>query len=193
MAAAYLDGDYDGPVRQRNRRRWAVTRQLQTQHTSSAGRLFDAVAAVLGVRDTVRYEGQAAIELEQLCVGIEPAQAPPWPIQLDDHGDTFTIDGGALVRRAATELAGGERPAMIAARFHASLARLIGLACDWIRGRHGVDTVALSGGVFQNVRLLGATLDVLEANGFRCVRHSRVPPNDGGLSLGQAVVAGSAP
>jgi hydrogenase maturation protein HypF len=160
--------------------------------TSSAGRLFDAVAAILGVRDEISYEGQAAIELEQLTdpgetsayhAGIEPGS------ETGAAGEPFRASGGDLVRAAVEDLAAGLPRELIAARFHNGLAALIEDGCVLLRDRHGLGTVALSGGVFQNLLLLQRTVSRLEARGFRVLVHSRVPCNDGGISLGQAVVA----
>jgi hydrogenase maturation protein HypF len=153
--------------------------------TSSAGRLFDAVAALLGIRDSVNYEGQAAVELEQLA-----ATSPhdPYPAAITD-GQPLTVAGSDLVRAAAQDLLDGVPREVIGARFHQGVAAMIGEACGLLRDRSGLGTVALSGGVFQNLLLLGTVVDLLEARGFRVLTHSRVPPNDGGISLGQAVVA----
>ncbi len=97
--------------------------------------------------------------------------------------------GADLIREAARDLTHGTAPAIIAARFQHGIVRLIEDGCATIRDRHGVETVALSGGVFQNLTVLGGAVTRLEARGFRVLTHSRVPCNDGGISLGQAVVA----
>ena len=203
MAAAYLDaacGDAPVPlaVARRNASRWDAVvamarRQVNAPRTSSAGRLFDAVAAILGVRDEISYEGQAAIELEQLAnpgevnayhagisPGGQPGSAPAGP---------FLASGPDLVRAAVEDLAADVPRELIAARFHNGLAALIEDGCVLLRDQHGVGTVALSGGVFQNMLLLRQAVSRLEARGFRVLVHSRVPCNDGGISLGQAVVA----
>jgi hydrogenase maturation protein HypF len=151
------------------------------------GRLFDAVASLLGVRDWINYEGQAAVELEQLAVttpqGAYQAAISPGP--------PLTVAGPDLVRAAAEDLVAGVPSGVVSARFHHGVAAMIGQACLRLRESSGLGAVALSGGVFQNLLLLGATVDVLESTGFRVLTHSRVPPNDGGISLGQAVVAGA--
>ena len=97
--------------------------------------------------------------------------------------------GPDLVRAAAEDLLAGVPRQIISARFHQGVAAMIGEACGLLRERSGLGTVALSGGVFQNLLLLGTVVDLLEGLGFRVLTHSRVPPNDGGISLGQAVVA----
>jgi hydrogenase maturation protein HypF len=196
MAAAYLDAAYpDGlpgglEVAARNADRWdrvrAVARAgVQSPPTSSAGRLFDAVAAILGVRDQVNYEGQAAIELEQLA---DPAEAGAYRAGIV-AGPPLRVLGTDLVRSVVDDLRAGGEPSVIAARFHNGVAMAIVDAAVALRERTGLATVALSGGVFQNLLLLGRVVAWLEERGFRVLTHSRVPPNDAGISLGQAAVA----
>jgi len=199
MAAAYLDAagldaaGLDGAVpdvARRNAERWAAVlgmarRGVNSPLTSSAGRLFDAVAAILGVRDSINYEGQAAIELEQLA---DPGERAAYPADIEP-ADPFRVRGGDLVRAAAGDLAAGTPRDVIAARFHNGVAAIVAAGCALLRERHGLDVVALSGGVFQNTLLLHQTVRRLEERGFRVLTHSRVPCNDGGISLGQAVVA----
>jgi hydrogenase maturation protein HypF len=189
MAAAYLDRD-DLDVARRHADRWAqvtamAARGVNAPLTSSAGRLFDAAAALLGVRDTINYEGQAAIELEQLA---DPAETAAYPAAVV-AGDPFQIRGADLLTALLSDLTAGVRAPVIAARFHHGVAAAIEAGCVLLRERHGLDTVALSGGVFQNVFLLDAAVTRLEARGFRVLLHARVPCNDGGISLGQAMVA----
>ncbi len=196
MAAAYTGEAYpDGPpgpldVRCRNEGSWdsvlaMARRGVNSPGTSSAGRLFDAVAALVGVRDRVNYEGQAAVELEQLA---DPAERGGYPAAVE-QGDVLRASGSDLFRCAADDLAAGVGREVIAARFHNGLARLIVDCCVLLRERTGLNTAALSGGVFQNLLLLEAVVGRLEARGFAVLTHSRVPCNDGGISLGQAVVA----
>jgi hydrogenase maturation protein HypF len=199
MAAVYLEaacpggppGDLD--VARRNQRLWPAVlamarRQVNSPLTSSAGRLFDAVAALLGVRDTINYEGQAAVELEQLA---DTAERGAYAAAITAQ-QPFLIAGRDLVRAAAEDLAAGVATSVVAARFHNGVADLITGGCLLLRERHGLSTVALSGGVFQNLLLLHATVSRLEAQRFAVLVHSRVPCNDGGISLGQAVVAAAA-
>jgi hydrogenase maturation protein HypF len=199
MAAVYLDAAYCGAipsalaVAQRNERAWAnvlimARRGINAPVTSSAGRLFDAVAALLGVRDVIRYEGQAAIELEQLA---DPAEQGSYQaaVTADGPHGLLRVAGADLVRAAAEDLAAGTAPATIAARFHNGVTMLIAAACTAVRDRSGLGTVALSGGVFQNMLLSRAVVCELEHRGFTVLVHSRVPCNDGGISLGQAVIA----
>ncbi|HEX3211726.1 MAG TPA: carbamoyltransferase HypF, partial [Actinomycetota bacterium] len=200
MAAAWLDAAFAGQVPEglavagRNRDRWEQVVGLARSGTasvatSSAGRLFDAVAAILGVRDSVNYEGQAAVELEQLA---DPAETAAYSAEIDKgDGGLLRLAGTSLVRAVAAELGAGVAPPLIAARFHNGLAATTVAACQAIRDDTGLTTVALSGGVFQNLLLLERTVAALEQAGFRVLTHSRVPPNDGGISLGQAAVAGA--
>ncbi|WP_410608092.1 carbamoyltransferase HypF [Amycolatopsis sp. lyj-109] len=149
---------------------------LNSPLTSSAGRLFDAAAALLGVRDTVTYEGQAAIELEQLA---DPTERSAYRARIDDvvHGEDLIA---ALLDDPGT-------PATRAARFHNGVADAIVRTCDRFRDHSA--TVALSGGVFQNVLLLDRTVEALEEAGFEVLTHRSVPTNDGGISFGQVAVA----
>jgi hydrogenase maturation protein HypF len=154
--------------------------------TSSAGRLFDAAAAILGVRDAINYEGQAAVELEQLA---DPGEAAAYQAGLKTGEGPFLACGADLLHAMMDDLTDRVPAPVIAARFHHGVAALVESGCLYLRERHGLGTVALSGGVFQNMLLLHATVGRLEARGFAVLTHSRVPCNDGGISLGQAVVA----
>ncbi|HKN39712.1 MAG TPA: carbamoyltransferase HypF [Acidimicrobiia bacterium] len=207
MAAAYLDAAFDGappaglPVMTRHEDRWSSVVSLaragvSAPLTSSAGRLFDAVAALLGVRDAVSYEGQAAIELEQLA---DPGERDAYRLDIErsevgagtDAGGALRLLGAGLVRAVVADQAAGTPTPLIAARFHNGLAAGVSAVCHRLRAERGLDTVALSGGVFQNLLLLQRCVGALEQGGFRVLLHGRVPPNDGGISLGQAAVAGA--
>ncbi len=199
MAAAYLAACYPGgppaglSVLQRNERHWAAVltmadREINSPPTSSAGRLFDAVAALIGVRDAVNYEGQAAIELEQLADVSERAS---YPAAIASRDGRLSVRGSDLVGAAAEDLIAGVAPPLIAARFHNAVSEVIVAMCRRLRDQTGLAAVALSGGVFQNLLLTGRVVTGLEESGFRVLLHSRVPCNDGGISLGQAAVAGA--
>jgi hydrogenase maturation protein HypF len=164
----------------------AIDRGLNAPLTSSAGRLFDAVASLLGVRDRVAFEAQAAMELEALAA---PQADVTYPARLEDTGDALVVRTTDVVRGVVDDLLRETPAAVIAARFHATLADVIVSVCGRIRERTGVGAVALSGGVFQNAWLLAAALDALETAGFEVYSHRDVPANDGGLALGQAAVA----
>jgi hydrogenase maturation protein HypF len=196
LAAAFGDTPPHGlAVRGRHAERWddvlaIAAAGVNAPPTSSVGRLFDAVAAILGVRDEVTYEGQAAIELEQRA---DPGEQRAYPVGIrgGDEGDggRFQLVGADLVRAVVADLARGLPVASVAARAHHGLAAAVVAACERVRADRGLETVALSGGVFQNVLLTERTVRDLAGAGFRVLTHHRVPPNDGGISLGQAVVA----
>jgi hydrogenase maturation protein HypF len=187
MAAAYLDAAYpdgdqpDLDVRRRNAGQWAAItsmarRGINSPATSSAGRLFDAVAAILGVRDQINYEGQAAIELEQLAA----------PSETGSYSQATTT---GLIKAIVDDLSAGVSRDVIAARFHNTMAAMIVATCVSLREETGLRTVALSGGVFQNLLLLDHVVDLLEQQQFTVLTHGQVPCNDGGISLGQAAIA----
>jgi hydrogenase maturation protein HypF len=158
--------------------RWTVVRsalKVNAPLSSGMGRLFDAVAALLGLRESVSYEGQAAIELEQLA-GDVPAKPYAWRFG----------DGSAIVAAVCDDLEAGRGRAEIAAAFHETVAAG---AADAAAAVAEQGTVVLSGGTFQNLRLLASTRARLERHGCRVLTHRRVPPNDGGISYGQAAIA----
>jgi hydrogenase maturation protein HypF len=159
-----------------------LEKKINTPMTSSMGRLFDAAASLAGVRQTVNYEGQAAIEFEALADADEGGTYP------------FALEQGQVRVRTAVEalihdLSEGVPVSKISARFHNGVAASVLEICSRIRSETGIDEVALSGGVWQNITLLGRTLSLLKEDGFRVYLHREVPTNDGGLSLGQAVIA----
>lgn len=164
----------------------AVARQLETHTniplTSSMGRLFDAVAALIGLRSEVNYEGQAAIELENL---VDPKESDAYTFAIT--GDT--IDPWPVFRSVLSNWRSQVPLGNIAARFHNGLADMALDLCSLLRSREGIQEVALSGGVWQNMTLLAATRKRLEAADFRVYTQHQVPANDGGIALGQAAVA----
>ncbi len=169
-----------------------LERRLNTPWTSSAGRLFDAVAALAGVRDRVSYEGQAAIELEWLAEQTAPDGAYPFDLSIPADGAfqaPLVVDTRPLIRAVAADVEKGTGPAVIARRFHATMVDLIAAVCGRIRKDAGLSVVVLSGGVFLNALLTREASARLGGDGFRVYRHRLVPPNDGGLSLGQLAVA----
>jgi hydrogenase maturation protein HypF len=172
-----------------------LERRFQTPATSSAGRLFDAVAALAGVRDRVRYEGQAAIELEWLATGSPPDGTYPFGIHpsAPSNGEEIPllIDTRPLIGAVAADATKGIEAARIARRFHTTVVEIIAAVCDRIRAATGPAAVVLSGGVFLNALLTVEVSARLGREGFRVYRHRLVPPGDGGLSLGQLAVAAS--
>jgi len=164
-----------------------LVRNVNCVPTSSAGRLFDAVASLVGVRQAVTYEAQAAIELEAIAeITPDGYDVPLIP------GDPLRLDPRPLFRQITLDLAHGVPVSMIAGRFHRGLADAISRLCCTIREQTGVGIVGLTGGVFQNVLLLRLALEGLRRDDFEVLIHRQVPANDGGLSLGQVVVARAA-
>jgi hydrogenase maturation protein HypF len=171
--------------------RRVLERQLTTGFgivpTTSMGRLFDAMAALCGVRQEVTYEAQAAMEFEGLVGEEAPTRDTSFALA---EGPPWIADPAPLLRSAVAGLRAGQPVPSIAARFHLAVAEL---ALEWSRRARrttGVDRVALTGGVFQNVTLLAWTVDLLRGDGFEPLVHHKVPPNDGGLALGQAAIVG---
>lgn len=158
-----------------------LDRGVQSVVTTSAGRLFDAVAALAGVRQKVSFEGQAAIELEFVA---EPDAAGSYRFELED-AMPLVADWRPIVRGVVEDVRSGTETGVIAGRFHRTLAALIGAVAQ----RVGLPHVVLTGGCFQNRLLTEGCVRVLEAGGFRPAWHRSVPPNDGGISLGQAIAA----
>jgi hydrogenase maturation protein HypF len=153
---------------------------------TSAGRLFDAVASLAGVRHTSTYEGQAAVELE--AAGARAGAVEGYPVGLT-AGSPLVLDTAPLMREAALDVLRGAAGAHISARFHAGLATASALAALRLAQQAGTDTVALGGGVFANMLLLDGITLQLQAAGMRVLTAERFPANDGGLALGQAAVA----
>jgi len=162
-----------------------LERGLHCVRSSSMGRLFDAVSSLLGVRHTVSYEAQAAIELETVAAAhLEEAR----PYRFEVRGDE--IDAAPVLRSLVADRRRGHPVGAMAAGFHLALARVVGDVADRIRADTGIDQVALSGGVFQNVLLVDLVRTELSARRLQTLTHGAVPPNDGGLALGQVAVAG---
>jgi hydrogenase maturation protein HypF len=151
--------------------------------TTSAGRLFDAVAALCGLCPRVNYEGQAAIELEAVC---DPAEPGVYAIPVDAD---LVLDPRPAIRAVVADIAAGTPVSTIAARFHHGLARTTASACTLAARGHGVDRVVLSGGVFQNRVLLLRTAELLRRAGLRVLLPIALPPGDGAIAYGQAAVA----
>ncbi|MDQ2714702.1 MAG: carbamoyltransferase HypF [Chloroflexota bacterium] len=209
VAAAYLDRAYGEAfldlaipfVQQLDLSRWRtlsrmIARGLNSPATSSLGRLFDAVAALLGLRSEVIYEGQAAIELEMLARsaqgdrqdtrGADSRETYPWIIGAQTPA---LLDVAPMIRAIVSDIQRGVPPPQIARRFHRSLASMLVEITSKVREGTGLNRVALSGGVFQNSLLLEMLIARLEALDFQVYINRQVPPNDGGISLGQLAVA----
>jgi hydrogenase maturation protein HypF len=151
---------------------------------SSMGRLFDAVASLLGVRHRIDYEGQAAIELEALADSIGDTAEPKLRLAVRPDG---VIDPADMLRTMVSALRAGVQPAVLAAAFHQAVAVAVTEAVEMVAGP--VRLVGLTGGVFQNVLLLRGCRQRLQRAGFKVLTHRTVPPNDGGLALGQAAIS----
>jgi hydrogenase maturation protein HypF len=158
---------------------------VNTVQTSSCGRLFDAVAAIIGLRTVVNFEAQAAIELEMIA---EDGNTARYPFEIE-RGPLWKLDFRPMIEGIAREAEeGAPRPA-ISAKFHNTLAEAIVETCRRIRGETKLARVCLSGGTFQNMRLLALAVAGLRGAGFEVFLHAKVPPNDGGIALGQAAIA----
>jgi len=171
-----------------------TTRQILARRslaplTSSAGRLFDAIAAIIGIRHRVSYEGQAAIELEGLAANADLDPDGKYPFEWTGGADGWVIDCRPLIERVARDVTAGQLTTLIARRFHTTMAEIVVGTCNRLRVETGLSLVALSGGVFQNALLFEEAASRLRTGGFRVCRHRRVPAGDGGLCLGQLAVA----
>jgi hydrogenase maturation protein HypF len=171
-----------------------IKRQIQTglnsPLNSSLGRLFDAVSALIGVRGEIDYEGQAAVELEMAAYDAgDEVGDDSYPYSIIEHDGTSIIQLKELLYAIVEDLYRGMSKATISARFHNTTAGMICKMCQLIAKKTGINRVALSGGVFQNRLLLRKIIPLLESAGFSVLTHKQVPCNDGGISLGQAVIA----
>ena len=162
--------------------RTQLEREINTPMTSSMGRLFDAAAALAGVRQAVNYEAQAAIEFEALA---DPGEDGMYPFKREQ----VVIDVRSAVEALVTDVLAGVPIPTISAKFHNGLAGLALEICQNLRSARELEQVAMSGGVWQNITLLRRTLSLLQGDGFVVYIHHQVPTNDGGLSLGQAAIA----
>jgi hydrogenase maturation protein HypF len=170
----------------------SIIEREDSLRTTSAGRLFDGVAALLGIRPTVTYEAQAAIELEAAAAGepLDPPAAGGWEAVVTRGAEGCAVlDPSPLVARVVAARDSGMTVPAVAAAFHAGLGKEVASLARDLAEAAGVGTVALSGGVFQNSRLTEIVERELTTSGVEVLVHSRVPPNDGGVSIGQAAVA----
>ncbi|MFJ2000587.1 carbamoyltransferase HypF [Streptomyces chartreusis] len=165
-----------------------LERDLNCVPTSSMGRLFDAVSSLAGVCHRAGYEAQAAVELEAAALEAPADDTTAYAFALGD-GEPVRADVAPVVGAIVRDLREGHTAATVAARFHRGVAGLVHALCRRARERHGLDTVALTGGVFANTLLSSACSAALREDGFTVLRHRLVPPGDGGLALGQLMVA----
>jgi hydrogenase maturation protein HypF len=164
-----------------------IDRNLNTPATSSCGRLFDAVSALLGVRQQVDYEGQAAIELEAAAVGN--SSRLEYPYQIETKDEIRIIRLAVLVAAIVDDIRSGESLSLMSTKFHNSLLSIMMEIVNRLAAESGIKQVALSGGVFQNQRLFSGAVDRLQEAGLQPILHRQLPGNDGCVSFGQAVVA----
>ncbi|MCX6996250.1 MAG: carbamoyltransferase HypF, partial [Kiritimatiellaeota bacterium] len=174
------------PEADRSALRQMIEHGTQAPWTSSAGRLFDAVAALLGFTEPITYEGQAAIRLQALA---DRSPLPAYPFDLIKTSEPWILSFGPALRAIVAERRAGVPASRSAGRFHRTVAAAVAAACRSLRGRYSINTVVLSGGVMQNDFLVSLLRAALQENRFTVYCHEQVPPNDGGLALGQAAVA----
>ncbi len=160
--------------------------QLNTPLTSAAGRLFDGVAAICNLRNTVNYEAQAAIEFQMIA---DETSTGFYNYDADTNATPWEIKWHTIINEIVEDIRCNIPVNYIAGKFHTTIARIIADIVEQIKDESGLQKVVLSGGVFQNELLVNRTVDYISKRGMNVFTHARVPPNDGGLSLGQAVVA----
>lgn len=163
-----------------------IKKSINSPLTSSIGRLFDAVSALLGICMSINYEGQAAIELEYIAL---QGAFEPYEFTLVEKQGSFEICVDQLIESIVHDIKAGVDKSLISAKFHETIAEIIAAGCSRIREKTQLDRVILSGGVFQNLTLLEKGVTKLENAGFKVFVHNKVPSNDAGISLGQAVIA----
>lgn len=173
-----------------------LERSFNCVQTSSMGRLFDVVAALVGVRQTITYEAQAAVELEALAAAAEEEDVGNlysfgWDRASANLAHPMVLDPSPLLRAIVGDVLAGAAPGVVARRFHLAVAEMVAQLCVQLvqQSKQQIAAVALSGGVFQNVHLLEQTTARLHNAGLRTLTHRQVPANDGGLALGQAIIA----
>ncbi|MGE5255419.1 MAG: carbamoyltransferase HypF [Hyphomicrobiales bacterium] len=162
-----------------------MDKRINSPLTSSLGRLFDGVAAIAGLRSRVSYEGQAAMELEMAAAG----ESDSWYEYTCEEGPPWRIMSAPIIRGVVGDIRKGLSVSAISVKFHNTLVLIFRDLCELIRRQRDLNRVVLSGGVFQNARLLTGLIPALAARGFEVYSHRLVPTNDGGIALGQAVIA----
>jgi hydrogenase maturation protein HypF len=166
-----------------------IENKINSPLTSGLGRLFDGVAAIIGLRKTVSFEGQAAMELEGLS---DQKAGDPFPFEISvDQENCFILDISSTIRVIVNNLLAGKSKKGISSSFHRTLVMAFAAMCERIREKTGINSISLSGGCFQNKILLEDSITQLENVGFVVYHHKQIPTNDGGIALGQAVIAGA--
>ena len=174
-----------------------LDKNINCQQTSSMGRFFDAAAAIAGIRADITYEGEAAIMLEyyasnflkQNNVGSSDKDVSSYEVVISQQDSGFVVETDSIISSLIDDIVDKKPIGFVAAKFHKTVADMVLKGCIRIRQTTALDRVCLSGGVFQNITLLELCIDLLEAYGFSVFVHSDVPTNDGGIALGQAVMA----
>jgi len=164
-----------------------ISKKINSPETSSLGRLFDGVSAIIGIRNRVCFEGQAAMELEMLS---DENTTETYDYEWIESDNVYKILTAPIIKGVVSDLHCGVHPSVIGGKFHGTLIRLFTELCKIIKKDTDIEKVALSGGVFQNSILLSGMANALDEKGFKVYTHKLVPANDGGISLGQAIIAG---
>jgi len=162
---------------------------LNSPLTSSLGRFFDGVSAIIGVRSTANYEGQAAVELENII--DENKEYNTYSYKIKNENKEYIIMYDEIIKGIVGDLANNVGKGIISYKFHKTLVKIFSEICVNIRNERNINVAVLSGGCFQNLFLLKNLKNILTEKGFRVLHHRKVPTNDGGISLGQAAVAAS--
>lgn len=163
-----------------------IDQNINVFHTSSVGRFFDCVSVLLNWRDQTNYEGQPAIELEVLA---DEKTNGKYDFEIIEKEGIFIIHPELIIKGVVKDLIKKEEKSKISAKFHNTIAWAINEVCLRLRKKYGLNSICLSGGVFQNIFLLDKTYELLTKNRFKIYTHHKVPTNDGGISLGQVAVA----
>ncbi len=164
-----------------------ISKRINSPETSSLGRLFDGISAIIGIRNHVCFEGQAAMELEMLS---DESTTETYDYEWISDDNVYKILTAPIIKGIVADVHNGVHPPVIGGKFHGTLIRIFIELCKIIKKDTDIERVALSGGVFQNSILLSGMINALEENGFKVYTHKLVPANDGGISLGQAILAG---
>lgn len=175
-----------------DRKKWKmfenmVKKKINVHYTSSMGRLFDAVSSICGIRNVISYEGQAAIELE---MKIDENFDGFYKFEIYKSKKPYVVSVKKMIRGIVEDIKNGKDIGKISAKFHNTISKIIVEVCKIIRDEKGLNEVALSGGVFQNIHLLEKTCRDLQKEGFIYYTHKSIPPNDGGISVGQVIIGG---
>ena len=196
MAFSYLYSVYRGKLRLL--RRFAprndmlsqmIDKKINSPLTSSMGRLFDAVSSLAGVCDFAGYEGEAAIGLEKIIAGEGWRVKGGYKFKYIDKDGVIIIDWEPVIKEIVRDLKDGISKSEISLKFHNAVCEMIKEACNLLRKRYKINKVCLSGGVFQNKYISGRVKPLLEKDGFKVYAHKRVPTHDGGIAIGQAILA----